>query len=224
MSLTRFLDEVAQTEGSAALHGAIVFVMLERPLDEMIAKGLSRGPHHPGKPSPWSHVVLLAEPYRGSATRILDCCIRDAQGRVVWDTDLKEATQILVASTVGKGAGAIYDGSVAEYDHPRVTARGLKWLPSLAAEQAASLVAAGQRLQASGVRYDLPGLLREMSRLFVGVPIPPQEGRLFCSAFVQKVYSDVLGPAGDFAEDVRDEDTTPDDIWYSAKGRSRIDS
>jgi hypothetical protein len=224
MSLTRFLDKVAQAEGADALHGAMVFVMLERPIDEMISRGLSQGPHHRGTPSPWSHCVLLAEPYRGSETRILDCCIRDARGGLLWDVDAKETLSIIFESTVGKGAGAIYDGRVADYDHARVKARGIKWLPELGRARAAALVAAAEALQAKGIRYDLPGLLREMSRLFVGLTIPPQEGRLFCSAFLQKVYSEVLGADGDFADNVRDEDTTPEDIWYSSKGLSRMDS
>jgi hypothetical protein len=219
MILSEFLNDVAQQQGADALHGAMVFAMLKRPLDELIAQALALGPYHRGKPSPWSHCFLLAEPYRGAQTAILDCTIRDAQGKVAWDTSLKETLEILGAAASPKGAGGIYSATVGDYDDAvRVTAFGVRWLPGLAVDQRTAIVTTGQGFQKQGYAYDLPGLVRELVRLLVGVTLPPTDKRLFCSAFLQACYRLALGNVGDFNPGLVDADTTQDDIWYSPKG------
>jgi len=223
MMLSKFLQTVSQTYGSEALEGAMIFLMLERPLDELISHALSLGPYHPGKPSPWSHCCLLAEPYRGPETKLLDCTIRDQVGRVIWHANLSEGLGIVFESTVGHGAGAIYEAKVGDYDDPRVLARGIKWFPGLGVEERKKLVASARTLKADNVKYDLPGLVREAVRLLTQIPLPGTKNRLFCSAFLQATYRAALGPIGDFAPKLADTDTTPDDIWYSHKGLSIAD-
>ncbi|HEY4158176.1 MAG TPA: metallophosphoesterase [Polyangiaceae bacterium] len=218
MSLSDFLSHVVEAYSPEELEGAMVFAMLARPLDELIAQALRLGPYHPGKPSPWSHCFLIAEPYHGPSTKILDCTIRDAQGKVAWDTPLKEAIEIIFESTVGKGAGKIYDAVVGDYDDDRVTARGLKWLPGLSAPERVAVVSAARDLQKAGVAYDLPGLVRELIRLTLGIKLPAPQNRLFCSSYLQSIYRSGLQALGDFAPGTRTADVTPDDIWYSHKG------
>jgi hypothetical protein len=48
----------------------------------------------------------------------------------------------------------------------------------------------------------------------------PGPNLLFCSAFVQRVYSNVLGNAGDFKPGIRDEDTSPGRPLVSRSRRS----
>jgi hypothetical protein len=218
MMLSKFLDAVSRAHGVEALEGAMVFVMLKRPLDELISTALAVGPYHRGKPSPWSHCFLLAEPYRGPQTRILDCTIRDQAGRVLWHATLPETLRVVFESSVGQGAGAIYEASLGDYDDARVLAQGVKWFPGLDADDRRKLVAAARTLKADNVKYDLPGLLREAVRLLTNVEIPSAHNRLFSSAFLQAVYRAALGNVGDFAPKLADADTTPDDIWYSHKG------
>jgi hypothetical protein len=203
MTLSSFLSDVAKAHGTKALEGAMVFAMLKRPLDELIARALMNGPYHRGKPSPWSHCFLIAEPYRGADTKILDCTIRDAQSRIVWDASLKETLDIVFESTVGKGAGGIYVAKLGDYDDARVTARGVKWLPGLGDDERAGIVAAGYQLVEDKVRYDLPGLLRELARLILGISIPAADKRLFCSAFLQRVYRTALEGLGRFFSENR---------------------
>jgi hypothetical protein len=219
MILSDFLNDIAQQYGADALHGAMAFAMIKRPVDELIAHALTFGPYHRGKPSPWSHCFLLTEPYRGKETSILDCTIRDAQGNVAWESTLEETLEILKDAGSPKGAGAIYSGKVGDYDNAdRVTALGVRWLPGLAVAERAGIVSAGLDLQRQGYAYDLPGLMRELVRLLTGVVVPPADKRLFCSAFLQACYRRALGNVGVFNPDLVDADTTPDDIWYSPKG------
>ena len=171
MTLSEFLGDVAQAEGGKALWGAMVFVMLKRPLDELISHALANGPYHRGRPSPWSHCFLLAEPYRGAPTKILDCTIRDPAGRIIWHTSLPETLEILFDATAGRGAGAVYQAQVSDYDDGRVTAHGVKWLAGLSDLERQAIVAEGERLRLQGIRYDLPGLMRELVRLLTGVQI-----------------------------------------------------
>ncbi len=218
MSLSTFLGDIAKAQGADSLHGAMVFVMMDRPLDHMIVNALGLGAYHPGSPGRWSHCFLLAEPFRGPDTAILDCTIRDSAGGIVWDADLRESIEIVLGSTVGGGAGGVYASRVADYDVPRVTDRGVRWLPGLAAASRTAIVASAQKLRAEGYAYDFPGLLRELVRLLTGIAIPGAPRRLFCSAFAQAAYRDALGTAGDFAPRLRTEDVTPDDLWYSRAG------
>jgi hypothetical protein len=222
MTLSQFLSQVAAKHGAASLEGGMVFAMLQRPLDELISHALSNGPYHPGRPSPWSHCFMLAEPFKGPTTKILDCTIRDPAQKVLWNATLAQTLGIVFNSVNGAGAGAIYDGTVGDYDDPHVTARGLKWLPGLSPLERGALVAEAHRLQQQKYAYDLPGLARELVRLLSGIALPPADLRLFCSAFLQKAYRAALGPLADFNGDLRDEDTTPDDIWYSPKGLALV--
>jgi len=219
MILSEFLNDVKEQYGADALHGAMVFLMLDRPLDKLIASALAMGPYHKGKPSPWSHCFLITEPYKGPQTAILDCTIRDEQGNVAWETTLKETLEILSGALSSKGAGDIYAAKTGDYDEPqKVTALGVRWLPGLSLEERSKLVAVGQGLQKEGYAYDLPGLIRELVRLLTGIVIPPAANRLFCSSFLQAVYRLALGDPGDFNTGLADADTTPDDIWYAPKG------
>src|SRR5258706_1572236 len=221
MVLRDFLNDVAKQQGADSLQGAVVFLMLERPLDEIIANALAIGPYHPGKPSPWSHCFLVTEPYRGLDTAILDCTIRDEQGNVAWDTPLKESLEILATGFGKKGAGAIYTAKAGDYDNAtKVSAYGVRWLPGLSLDEKKKLVTVGHGLQAEGYKYDLPGLLRQLVRLLTGIVIPPGQKRLFCSSFLQAVYRLALGARGDFNTGLLDADTSPDDIWYSPEGLS----
>ncbi len=222
MILSAFLEQVALRSGAHTLRGAMVFVALQRPLDDLIRTGLGLGRFHPGRPSPWSHCFLLADHYTGPQTPILDCTIRDSQGAIIWDTSLSEALDMLFKGMAG-AAGAIYDGVVCDYDHPRVTARGVKCLPGLSDGQRESLVTAGRALQTQDYHYDLPGLLRELVRLLTHIALPPSDRLLFCSAFLQTAYRNALGSAGDFAPQVLSADVTPDEIWYAPLGLAWAD-
>jgi hypothetical protein len=212
MALTDLLELLASGQGADALEGAIVLARLNRPIDELIANALGLGPYHPGKPSPWSHTFLIAEPFRGSGTKILDCTIRTDDGKIDWNGDLLEI--------LGKGIdknGRIYDGTVGDYDDPRITKWGVKWIPVLAAHQRSAIVSAAKHLQAKGYHYDVPGLVRELVRLLTGIAVPVGKKLLFCSAFVQTAYR--AAGAGDFAVGTAGADVTPDDIWYSTVGQ-----
>jgi predicted phosphodiesterase len=223
MILSEFLDRMAARSGADALRGAMVFVALQRPLDDLIRTGLGLGPFHPGQPSLWSHCFLIADQYAGTQTPILDCTIRDSHGAIIWDASLEESLEILFKG-VADTAGGIYDGVVADYDHPRVTIRGLKLLPGLTNDQRTSLVAAGHALQAQGYHYDLPGLFRELVRLLTHIALPAGDRLLFCSAFLQTVYRNALGRDGNFAPGTLSVDVTPDEIWYASLGAKFIDT
>jgi hypothetical protein len=214
---------VASGVPAADLQGAIVFVRLERALDNLIRHALALGPYHPGRPSPWSHVFLLAEAYSGPATPIVDCTVRTKANRIIWDQDHDiDPIKILWHKDVKSG---VCSGALDDYDDPRVPGWGVKWLQDLAPAERAALTAEATNPRWAPYHYDFPGLLRELLRLSSRGAIDPPPGKnlLFCSAFVQAVYSRVLGPKGDFAVRTRDDDTTPDDLWYSALGSAYPD-
>lgn len=212
MALTDLLELLASGQGADALEGAIVMARLQRPVDDLIASAMGLGPYHPGKPSPWSHTFLIAETFHGAETKILDCTIRTADGKLDWNDDLLTILQKGIDQN-----GGIYDGVVGDYDDPRITKVGVKWVATLSSDQRASIVAAGRHLQQKGYHYDIPGLLRELIRLLTGIPIPAGEKLLFCSAFVQTAYR--AAGTGDFAPSVASADVTPDDLWYSPVGQ-----
>jgi hypothetical protein len=218
MRTSRFLDSIAHQHGARALQGAIVFVMMQRPLDVLISKCLRLGPYHRGKPSPWSHCFLLAEPYHGPSTRILESTVRDEEGRILWETSLAKTLEVVVKGTIGRGVGGIYEGTIGDYDDARVTACGIKWLPAAAHRDRARIVEQARELQREAPRYDLVGLLRSLVRLLTGVLLRPAAKRLFCSAFAQAAYSAAFSDNGAFQPGIPDHHTTPDDIWYSPKG------
>ena len=218
MNTSDFLNTVASTHGSDTLLGAMVFLALDRPLDQAIRYALALGPYHPGQPSPWSHCFLLAAPYTDGSTAILDCTIRDSNNAIIWDSTLAEDIQVLSAGFAGR-AGGIYSGRVDDYDNPKVQACGVKWLPTLTPARRNSLVAAAQALQQQGYHYDLPGLVWELIRLLTGAVVrPPDQKLLFCSAFLATLYRSALSSDGDFAPKTASADTTPDEIWYSSLG------
>jgi hypothetical protein len=220
MRTSSFLQSLADEHGAQTLHGAIVFVMLQRPLDVLISRCLALGPHHKGEPSPWSHCFLLAEPYRGPSTRILDCTVRDAQGRVEWEASLQRTLEVLVAGTIGRGVGGVYEATVGDYDDARVSALGVQWLPHATRFDRARIVACARAVARTAPRYDLVGLLRSLFRLLTGVLLEPAPERLYCSAFVQAAYRAAFADDGAFQQGLPDQHTTPDDIWYSAKGHA----
>jgi hypothetical protein len=212
MALTDLLSLLASGQGADALEGSIVVARLKRPVDDLISSAMGLGPYHPGKPSPWSHTFLIAEPFHGPGTKILDCTIRTPDGRIDWNDDLVA----ILSKGIDKNGG-IYDGVVSDYDDPRITNWGIKWVPTLSSDQRGAIVAAGRHLQAKGYHYDIPGLLRELIRLLTGIPIPVGDKLLFCSAFVQTAYR--AAGAGDFAPGIASADVTPDDLWFSTVGQ-----
>jgi len=218
MKLTEFLEKSSAKHGAAFLEGAIVFTELDRPLDQIIRQGLALGPYHPGKPAPWSHCFLLAETYHGGATKILDCSIRDDKNQIIWDSTLEKDVEMLAKGLQGR-EGKIYSGEVSEYDHERLKNCGLYFLPKLTEQKRHEIVNVAKELQKKGYRYDLPGLVRELVRLFVGVTWEPGEDKLlFCSAFAATVYRTSLGIEWNVAPEISSADVTLDEIWYSKIG------
>jgi hypothetical protein len=211
MKLSSLLDKVSIDVGADSLCGAAILLRLKRPIDDLISKSLALGPYHPGKPSPWSHTVILAEPYRGLETKILDCTIRDGNGNVDWSSDLLP----ILRKGIDKNGG-IYDGAVEDYDDRRVTATSVKYVPALSVKTRKDIVEAGKSLQSQGYKYDIPGLVRELIRLVVHLPVPAGKKLLFCSGFVQECYRKAR--AGNFNPALNPKDVTPDDIWYSSLG------
>jgi hypothetical protein len=224
MTLSSFLETVASGHERDYLRGAIVFVSLNRTIDHLIRRGLSLGPFHPGKPSPWSHCFIIAESYHGPETHILDCTIRNKDGLLVWDQDqnVLDTVKIVCKGLAGK-AGGIYEGKVSDYDDSRIVTRGVKVLESLNVQQRENLIRTARALQHQSFRYDFPGLIRGLVRLLTGIKTPRSTRLLFCSAFVQKVYRDSIGEPGSFAPAISSQDITPDEIWYSATGRNFTD-
>lgn len=212
MTLSTFLQDIADGQGADFLEGAIVLARLQRPVDDLIASAMGLGPYHFGKPSPWSHTFLIAEPYHGPDTKILDCTIRDDAGGIDWTGNLLE----VLAHGIDKNGG-IYDGVVRDYDDPRITKYGVKLVTTLTPDQRLGVLNAGRALQAGGYHYDIPGLVRELVRLLTGIPVPSDDKLLFCSAFVQTAYR--ISSAGDFAIGTASIDVTPDDLWYSTVGQ-----
>jgi hypothetical protein len=220
MGIANFLDQVAHKHGSRALHGAIVFVMTDRPLSRWMSRMLARRRVDKSAPSPWSHCFLLAEPYRGASTRILDCSVRDAMGRIEWEISAGRALKMLLAGSIGSGIGGVYDAELGDYDNPRIMSYGIRWLPQATAFDRVQIVERALALQRDAIRFDLLGLFRTLFWLLTGIRLKPSPKRLFCSAFAQHAYRAALGNAGAFQPTVRDEDTTPDDIWFSPKGHA----
>jgi hypothetical protein len=213
--LTRLLEAFAREIGEEQLVGAIVLCALERPVDDGIREALSLDAYHPGEPGQWSHTFLIAGPYAGENTPILDCTIRDSKtGGIDWNPDLLDVLRTGISQS-----GGIYAGLARDYDDPRVHPVAIKYVPSLTKEQRASIVAAAMAIKEEGYHYDVPGLVRELLRLLTEISIPAGRRLLFCSGFCQKVYRSALGKRGDFTDKAVDEDTTPDDLWYSPLGR-----
>ncbi len=212
--LTPLLDVFTKEIGEEQIVGAIVLCALERPIDDGIRHAQSLDPYHRGKPGEWSHTFLIAGPYAGENTPILDCTIRDPKtGGVDWNPDLLDVLRTGIAHS-----GGIYAGLAKDYDDPRVHPVAIKWLPSLSKEQRVAIVAAATAIKSEGYHYDVPGLVRELLRLLTQIPVPAGKRLLFCSGFCQKAYRAALGPQGDFTDKAVDEDTTPDDLWYSPLG------
>lgn len=213
MFLSAFLGQVASQSGADRLKGAIVLAALDRPIDHLIRQAQGLGPYHRGRPSAWSHTFLISDVFSGPATPILDCTIRDPEGRIAWDEKLEDVLKTGIAKS-----GGIYTGRVDDYDDPRVTAFGVKCIFDLAPDDRDAVVTEARRLQADGYHYDIPGLMRELVRLLTGIEIPPGKKLLFCSGFCQAAYREALGDRGDFAPKIATADTTPDDIWFSPLG------
>ncbi len=219
--LSEFLDQsVAQAGDASLFQGAIVFVALNRMLDRVIQQALALDDYHRGSPSPWSHCFLLAEPYHGPATALIECSVRTKDNRVIWDEDHVDPIKVLSGEDVKSGR---CQGQIADYDDPRVTRWGVKWLDNLLPSQRQEIAVDALDPKWAPYRYDFPGLLRDLIRLISGgaIDLPAGKNLLFCSAFGQSVYTDVLADHGHFAPGITDAGTSPDDLWYSDLG-SRI--
>jgi hypothetical protein len=220
-NLTDFLTIAArQTDRKATRKAAIIFVSLDRALDRLIQIGQGMGDYHRGIPSPWSHVFLLADDFVDESTPIIECSVRTKENKIIWDDgnpplNLLEVIKDLITENVNSG---ICKGAVGDYNDPHIINVGIKWLPILNESERQAIVDYAGSESWKGTKYDFPGLFRELVRLSSGAAIPGNGDLLFCSAFVQKVYQDVLHNSGTFNRVIVAEDCTPDDIWYSAVG------
>jgi len=210
-----------------ALMGAILLLKIDRETDNWIspAMGLCRRWRRSGLPSPWSHNVLITEPYDQDMSKIpiLDCTIRAKDGTVDWNQKLSDSFGQPIDQQ-----GGIYAGCVDEYCKTPVTLAGIKFLPDISDSQRKAIVAEGTKLYGKNYHYDIPGLFSELVRfisieqiMFASTP-----GLLFCSAFCQAAYMNAdktfqfatAVPEKDFPA-VPDYLTTDDDVWYSKFGK-----
>jgi hypothetical protein len=219
VTLTEFLEDAkGQTNGDATRRGSLIFLSLARGLDRAIQEALSLSDYHRGEPSPWSHVFLLAEDFKGPDTAIVECTIRTKDGGLIWDEDHKVTIFDILFNRDQSGVLVEKLGS---YNDPHVRNVGVRWLPELSdADRDRIAAIALDHDRWASIHYDLPGLFRELLRLLSGneVKLPPDDNLLFCSAFVQRVYDLALGDRGHFNPSVADYDTTPDDLWYLPRG------
>jgi hypothetical protein len=215
-TLVEFLTDFAAKRGPQSLEGAILLLRLDRPIDDLVASAMGLGDYHKGTPSRWSHNVLVTAPFGTKDPKkipILDCTIRDKNGKVDWKTDFSQ----VLTKPLDK-QGGIYKGWIGEYADDRVYDYGVKYISGLTASQRRDIVAAGKALYAQKYFYDIPGLFRKLVYYLTKIQLPPTNGLLYCSAFCQQAYSDALGVH--FQPNIRNEDTTDDDIWYSSVGDS----
>jgi hypothetical protein len=217
MKVSEFVANVAHDVGNEALQGAIILVAIDRPLDHVIQNSLALGPYHPGTPSPWSHTFLLAEAFKGAETRILDCTIRDKDDHIAFDLSLED-----MIKTVLNKAGRVYSAKLGDYDIDKVHPVGVTLIPDATTAEKEKIIAAGLDLQKQGIHYEFLGLVRELIALLFGIRLPPVGPDLFCSAFCQVCYRDAFGinSKGDFRPGVNSKDVTPDDIWFSERGKN----
>jgi hypothetical protein len=218
VKVSDFVGSVASTVGNDALQGAIILVAIDRDLDRMIQKSLALDCFHPGKPSPWSHTFLLAAPFTGPDTPILDCTIRDEKGHIAFKLKL-----IDMIKTVLNKAGGVYSSKLSDYDIDQVHPVGVKLIPDATLAERVSVVAIAIDLQKKKIHYEFLGLVRELIRmLFPFIPIKPLGPDLFCSAFCQFCYRAAFGTGptskGDFLPGLDSKDVSPDDIWFSRAG------
>jgi hypothetical protein len=92
---------------------------------------------------------LLAESFKGKEIPILDCTIRDGQGKIQWDLPKLDIKTIL------NDARGIYSAKLSDYDDDRVHPFGVKLILELAEGRA---------------RTD-----RRVSSATTGMPTPPSE-------------------------------------------------
>jgi hypothetical protein len=215
--LPRRLAGFAAKYGADALTGSVLLLRIKRDIDNLMSAGLGLSTKFHAGPSPWSHCVLIAGPYREDLDiPILDCTIRDKDGNVDWKMPIED----LLSKPLDK-QGDIYDGRVCDYVDRRVTQFGIKFMKDLTANDRQKIVASGRALKKKGYHYDIPGLLRVVDRLIFdpkNLP-PPPKGLLHCSGFCQKAYFDALGINGMFYPKVQwAEDATDDEIWYPKRG------
>jgi len=218
MKISDFLQTQSVKHSPQAMTGGMVFVNLDRPLDQAIRHALGLSTYHPGQPSPWSHCFLLAQPYAGGSTQILDCTIRDSNNGIIWNSSLQDDIKVLTLGMEGR-EGGIYTGRVDDYDNAKVLNCGFYYLPSISLTQRNQIVNAALELQSAGYKYDLPGLLRELFRLLFGIAMKPSSHMLlFCSAFLATTYRNSLGTAWNVVPNVASVDVSPDEIWFSPPG------
>ena len=217
MKVSEFVASVASNVGNDALQGAIILVAIDRPLDKLIQKSLALSCHHPGQPSPWSHTFLLAGPFAGANTPILDCTVRDKDGNISF-----KMTLIEIIKTIVDKNGGVYSSKLCDYDIDAVHPVGVKLIPDATPAEMASIVATGLDLQKKKIHYEFLGLVRELIAMLTRIRIKPAGPDLFCSAFCQVCYRAAFGfgptSRGDFLPAVDSKDVSPDDIWFSRKG------
>ena len=218
LDIPRFLGKFASKYGPDALIGAVLLLRIKRTIDDIMSDALGLSwKFHFGRPSPWSHCVLIREAYQGNKRiKIYDCTIRDANGDVDWDMPLKD----LLSKPLDK-QGGIYRGHVDDYEDKRVTRFGIKFMPDLERPDRESIVGSARALHDKGYCYDIPGLLRALAHIALNPELPPPpKNLLHCSGFCQKAYFDALGSNGMFDPSVQwAEDATDDEIWYPDEGR-----
>ena len=214
MKVSDFVKNVSNKYGPDKLEGAMLMLNIDRLLDNIIRWAFSLDGFHRGQPGLWSHCVLIAAPFNGDSTPILDCTIRDSKNRVIWNPTLLDD----IDSIFGGNAGGIYSGKISDYDSENVKDCGVYFLPHISKDKRHQIVLEGQRLQGQGYHYDLPGLVRELIRLLLGKTYSGNNKLLFCSAFLAMAYREALGLAWTVAPSVPTDDITEDDIWYSKTG------
>jgi len=135
MTVSEFAANVASIVGNDAMQGAIILVAIDRTVDRLIQKSLALSCHHPGKPSPWSHTFLLAAPFQGASTPILDCTVRDSKGNI----DLHPKLFDILKTIVDKNGG-VFGGELGLYDIDQVHPVGVKLISDAAPAERASII------------------------------------------------------------------------------------
>jgi hypothetical protein len=201
-------------------HGAVILCNRADWVDDVIR--LAQKDAFPGtkRRSLWSHCLIVAEPYRGEDTLVMESTVP------VIDS-AKRALDAAGAILAGKWGGvrcsrlkSLYRGS---------------WMPnmavldfSLSSQQATRAIGEGRKMEKDRTYYPAVGLAGTWAfyfvwRLFkkIGIPVSKNmanpltesnKNHLYCSAFVQKCYL-AAGPQYDFTGAFATTSTSPEHLW-----------